>query len=271
MPEDLSANIERFTGFADCYDAYRPTPPAAILDMLAMIAQTERPRLVVDLGCGTGLSTCVWSERAEEVVGIEPSADMRHQAEKRAGKINSSTRFVFREGLSTQTGLPDGCTDIVTCSQSLHWMEPTGTFAEAQRILRPGGVFASIDCDWPPIVGWEAEVAYVEFERGVRDLAKKHGVEDSIKRWSKDGHLERIRQSERFRYVREILAHGVEVGNSDRLVGLAMSQGSLQSLLKLGLSEREIGLDRLRESARRLLGDQPRTWYFGYRVRVGVK
>ena len=39
--------------------------------------------------------------------------------------------------------------DIVTCSQSFHWMEPEPTLAEIARILRPGGVFAAYDYDWP--------------------------------------------------------------------------------------------------------------------------
>jgi SAM-dependent methyltransferase len=38
---------------------------------------------------------------------------------------------------------------LVTCSQSLHWMEPEPTFAEVARILRRGGVFAAYDYDWP--------------------------------------------------------------------------------------------------------------------------
>ena len=35
--------------------------------------------------------------------------------------------------------------------QALHWMEPAPTFGEVARLLRPGGVFAALDCDWPPV------------------------------------------------------------------------------------------------------------------------
>jgi len=51
------------------------------------------------------------------------------------------------ERILAATDLPDGCADIVTCSQSLHWMVPESTFAEVARILRPGGVFATYDYD----------------------------------------------------------------------------------------------------------------------------
>ena len=142
MASDNTSNIERFSGFADCYDSYRPKPPTIIVDILTQLAAVARPRLVVDLGCGTGLSTRIWSGRAEEVIGIDPNADMLRRAE-----VNAAENVRYQDGLSTRTGLPDGCADIVTCSQSLHWMEPAPTFAEAARILRPGGVFAAYDCD----------------------------------------------------------------------------------------------------------------------------
>src|SRR5690606_15398774 len=110
------------------------------------LAAVERPALVVDVGSGTGLSTRLWAGRADQVIGIEPGDDMRRQAE--AQTAAPSVRY--QPGYSTATGLPDACADIVTVSQALHWMEPEPTFAEMARILRPGGVFAAFDCDWPP-------------------------------------------------------------------------------------------------------------------------
>src|SRR5436305_6724630 len=181
---DLSANVERFTGYADCYDAYRPAPPSILAEILTQLAQVERPHLVVDLGSGTGLSTTYWAERAEAVVGVEPSADMRCQAEARttAGNVR------YQEGFSTATGLPDACADIVTCSQSLHWMEPESTFAEIARILRPGGVFAAYDCDWPPTINWAIEQAHQTFLTQLRAAEQTHGFSRDVRSWNKQQH-----------------------------------------------------------------------------------
>src|SRR5437773_12025773 len=66
--------------FAQVYDAYRPVPPDDLLAILALVARTDRPQLVVDLGSGTGLSTRVWAERADEVVGVEPNPRMVERA-----------------------------------------------------------------------------------------------------------------------------------------------------------------------------------------------
>lgn len=165
-PVSVAANIDRFTGFADRYDAVRPRPPAVIADILTLLAGVQQPRLVVDLGSGTGLSTLMWAGRAQEVVGIEPSADMRGQAEARLraeGRTGANLGVRFVDAVSSQSGLPDAMADIVTASQSLHWMNPGPTFAEVGRILRVGGVFGSYDCDWPPTMNWQAERAYSEF------------------------------------------------------------------------------------------------------------
>ena len=75
-------NLDRFSGFADLYDAHRPAPPARLGGVLAAYAGVDRPE-VVDLGSGTGLSSrwaAVW---ASQVVGVEPNPDMRAQAESR--------------------------------------------------------------------------------------------------------------------------------------------------------------------------------------------
>ena len=81
----------------------------------------------------------------------------------------------YREAFAQETGLDDGCADIVTCSQSLHWMEPEPTFAEAARILRPGGVFAAYDYDWPPVVDPELDEAYEEYQRRRAGFRRRHG------------------------------------------------------------------------------------------------
>lgn len=127
--QDLSPIVERFSGFADVYDRYRPSPPSVLLDLLPQLAQVRSPRLVVDLGSGTGLSTRIWAARADEVIGIEPSEDMRREAEARTTADNVS----YRPGFSHETALPASCADVVTVSQALHWMQPRPTFEEAAR------------------------------------------------------------------------------------------------------------------------------------------
>jgi len=276
LPEDSQDRIDHWserllsvsgygrTGFAQGFDRNRPSPPGALLDILCLEAQVERPKLVVDLGSGTGLSTRVWAERADEVVGVEASPEMCVQAEQatEAGNV----RFV--EAYAQATGLPDGVADIVTSSQSFHWMEPRATLAEAARILLPGGVFAAYDYDWPPIVHPEVEAAFEEMlERvGERRVVGGRGR----MRYPKDGHLDQIRESGHFRYARELVCHSRERGNAERIVGMAFSLGPLTVLLDQA-SEKELGLEQLREVSHRVLGEREVEIFLGYRIRIGVK
>jgi ubiquinone/menaquinone biosynthesis C-methylase UbiE len=272
MPDSskrVAANVDRFSGFADVYDRYRPQPPPVIVDILTQLAQCDRPA-VVDLGSGTGLSSMLWAGRAATVTGVEPNPDMRAQAERRADDAGVSN-FRFIEGLSIATGLPDACADIVTCSQSLHWMEPDPTFAEVARILRAGGVFAAYDCDWPPTLNPAAEQAYIACRIQAGRVEQARHIAPHVHQWNKGEHLKRILESGRFRYAREVVIHHVESGDADRLVGVMLSQGEVASLLKHAVSEDEIGITTLREAARRALGESTVPWYWSYRVRLGVK
>lgn len=264
---DFHANVERFTGFADIYDTYRPRPPAALADVLCAFTGVESPDLVVDLGSGTGSSTRYWAGRAGQVIGIEPSADMR----RRAQAATDSPNVTFREGYSHETGLAGGVADIITCSQSLHWMLPDPTFAEAARILRQGGVFAAIDYDWPPVTPrWEAQEAYGRFTAGIRELEREHPVRDGLVNYEKAGHLARMKAGGWFRFTREFMLHHVDEGSAERLIGLALSLGSVQTLLKLGLTPSQIGLDHLRRELDLIMGPAVERWYWTSRIRIGL-
>jgi SAM-dependent methyltransferase len=267
QPMDFSGNIERFSGFADLYDKFRPAPPAILASILTQLARTPYPRLVVDLGSGTGLSTRYWADQAEHVIGIEPTLDMRRQAEAQTEAKNVS----YQEGYSHHTGLPDHCARIVTCSQSLHWMEPQSTFEEAARILSPGGVFTAYDYDWPPTTGhWQAEQAYQECIERIAEADKEFANEKPPLKWEKHEHLSRMRTSGCFRYTKEIVAHHIEQGNAERLIGLLLSQGSVMTLLKNGLSETQLGFDRFRQKVSEALADKSEAWYWSSRIRYGI-
>jgi len=266
-PENISATIERFSGFADAYDRHRPEPPRVLAALLTQIARCSVPELVVDLGCGTGLSSRYWSDKAQQVIGIEPSADMRRTAMERSTAAN----LRFLDGFSHHTGLADRCAQIVTCMQSLHWMEPIGTFEEARRLLSPGGVFAAVDYDWPPLTGsWIADRAWGDCYRRAQQLEAEIAPERQPRRWDKAQHLERMRQSGCFRYVREILVHHIDEGNAERHVGLLRSQGGVMDLLKAGRSSAALGIDALECVSRSELGETAGPWYWSARIRLGV-
>lgn len=293
---ELAANAGRFAGFADLYDDVRPSPPVELAEVLTRYCGERHPA-VVDLGSGTGLSTRWASGWARSVTGVEPNTDMRRVAEQRAP---GNARFVG--GFAHDTGLAGASADVVVAVQSLHWMEPVGTLAEVARVLRPGGVFAAVDCDWPPTVAsaplekawadcrralrvFEARLAEgragAELGRPVRpddpagradsgrDAHRERILAGGVRSWSKDGHLERMHGSGHFGWCHELALHRVEEGDAARFVALFRSQGDYQALRRAGLDDEVLGVTQLAALADAALPGR-RPWWFTYRVRIGV-
>jgi ubiquinone/menaquinone biosynthesis C-methylase UbiE len=154
-------NIERFNGFSVLYDCNRPSAPNEVVKILTTYLQ-DKPKLVVDVGCGTGLSTFIWFGEAEKVIGVEPNDDMREVASSKWEAAQKPSGLKFEKALSHQLGLPNETADIITCSQSFHWMEPQSTLKEFARVLRPKGIFAAYDCDWPPTCDWRLDDHYMK-------------------------------------------------------------------------------------------------------------
>jgi len=294
-----SANPGRFSGFADIYDANRPSPPDELGPLLASYANAVRP-VVVDLGSGSGLSSRWAATWATSVVGVEPSDDMRTVAESRP-----TAGVTYRKGWSHTTGLADRSADVVLAVQAMHWMEPGPTLAEVARLVRPGGVFAVVDADWPPVSGVAgAEEAWVLLHRRIRvfearaaagergdelrrpirdddpalvdeDLADTHrnrAMPGGARSWSKGGHLERLSASGHFGFTRELTFNQAVPGGAERFAALMSSQGSYQGLIRLGLSDEDLGETQFRHEvdiAFRASACFPGL-SFSWRVRLGV-
>ncbi|MFD0675615.1 MULTISPECIES: class I SAM-dependent methyltransferase [unclassified Paenibacillus] len=263
-------NVQRFAGFGALYDENRPTAPQEVVKLLTTYLN-RKPQTVVDVGCGTGLSSFLWLDEAESIIGVEPSDDMRSVALAKWEAMNKPNKLQFVKGLSHQLEVPSATVDIVTCSQSFHWMEPQSTLREFARVLRPGGVFAAYDCDWPPALDWTIEENY----RRINELGDARATElaqdeQRAFKWNKDEHLQNIRSSGLFRYTREIVFHQWEMCNAARYVNIALSQGGLQTALKLGADELHAEVAAFRELVAQVFAGEERPILFGYRMRLGI-
>ena len=232
-----------------------------LFELLPRLAGVDRPTLVVDLGSGTGLSTRPWASFADEVVGIEPNNAMRGFSER--GK---ETNVSYLGSSSYETGLLDASVDIVTASQSLQWMRPERLFPEVGRILRAGGVFCAYNYTVLQTPLWEAAAAFDFVQARKRELRMNLGIDREAAATPNVAWLE---GSGVFSHARELLLHSIEEGDGARLVGFAFSEGSMRTLLEAGVSEEDVGLDRLRAAANAM--QEPLPWLIGYRAWLGLR
>lgn len=128
----------RFAGLAERYERYRPDYPPEAIDAILSRCSLHRGSVLVDVGCGTGISSRAFAARGLHVVGVEPNADMRGRALSVVAPsgIEGPT---YRDGRAEDLGLPDGSADAVLAAQSFHWFAADRALAEFHRVLRQGG------------------------------------------------------------------------------------------------------------------------------------
>ncbi len=129
---------ERFSGLAALYAQCRPDYPREAVDFIMTRCGLGPQSLLVDVGCGTGISSRLFAQRGVPVVGIEPNADMRARAEAEALPAGCPPP-VYRDGRAEATGLADDSADVVLAAQAFHWFEPAAALREFARILKPDG------------------------------------------------------------------------------------------------------------------------------------
>lgn len=267
MDEELRRQLDEsgyaHSGFPSDYDRFRPRPPAAILELLPMLVGADRLRLVVDLGSGTGLSARIWTERADQVVAIEPNDAMRTFAER----VTTARNVRYLGTSSYETGLPDASADLVTAAQSLQWMAPERVFPEVARILRPGGIFCAYNYFVLQTPLWEPEAVFESVLARKGELRSQLGLDQ--RRPGSELSRDLLEASGVFRRTKELVLHSVERGDGERLIGFALSEGSMRTLLEAGTTESEVGLDRLRAVASTIR--EPISWWIGYRAWIGLR
>lgn len=127
------------TAIAATYDGARSYRPEVLRQWLDLVAAhvPSNPRLIVDVGCGTGRFTHPLAERFQaRVIGIDPSRKMLDRARAKL----SGGHVEFRQAPAEQLPLEDGSADVVFMSMMLHHLdEPARAARECRRVLRTGG------------------------------------------------------------------------------------------------------------------------------------
>lgn len=127
------AFTDHFAQVAGHYAAHRPTYPAALFDWLA--DQVPVRDLAWDCATGTGQAAGELARRFSRVVATDASS----------GQIAAATPcsgVEYRTAPAEQSGLEAGSVDLITVAQALHWFDLDSFYAEARRVLKPGGLLA---------------------------------------------------------------------------------------------------------------------------------
>jgi tRNA (cmo5U34)-methyltransferase len=117
-----------------------------------MSASPARPLSLVEIGCGTGMTTQRLLDSRDDIhiLAMDNAPAMVSQARANLAPYVAGQRLEIRESdaLSALRSLPDDSVDIIASAYALHNFLSgyrSQVLAEIRRVLKPGGVFVNGD------------------------------------------------------------------------------------------------------------------------------
>src|SRR6516162_3509363 len=163
-----SAPTERFSNRVEDYVKYRPHYSPEVVDALREACGLSPRHVVVDVGCGTGLLAKIFLEDGNQVIGIEPNAEMRQAGEQ---FLSQHSKFSMVGGMAEATTLPDRCADFVIAGQAFHWFQAESTRTEFARIVKPEG--------WVVLIWHDRDLESTPFLRAYEDFLQRYATDYS--------------------------------------------------------------------------------------------
>lgn len=124
---------DHFSSASDAYAAFRPTYPAALYAWLAGLCGMRAT--VWDCATGNGQAARGLAAHFGRVVATDASSEQIRHALPHPG-------VDYRVAPAEASGLAAASVDLVTVAQAAHWFDLPRFYAEARRVLKPGGVLA---------------------------------------------------------------------------------------------------------------------------------
>jgi demethylmenaquinone methyltransferase / 2-methoxy-6-polyprenyl-1,4-benzoquinol methylase len=182
---------------------------------------------VLDVATGTGAVAIEIARRTEaHVVGLDQSPEMLAHARERIDRAGLGDRIELFEGRAEDLPFADGSFAALSFTYLLRYVaDPAATMRELARVVRPGGVVASLEFGVPPRplprAAWELYVrlglpaAGALVSEGWKEVGRFLGP--SIRELYSGGGLERVLDCwlaagiEELRYQRLSLGGGIVV------------------------------------------------------------
>jgi ubiquinone/menaquinone biosynthesis C-methylase UbiE len=184
-------------------------------ELLRAALSGRRFESVIEIGCGTGKNTVFLAEIADALLALDFSEQMLAQARSKMS-ASSATHVRFAQAdITTTWPSGDASANLVTCNLVLEHIEDLdAVFAEAARVLRPGGWFVVHELH--PFKQYGGTKA--RFERGAEIVEVDvfvHHVSDFLRAAARSG-LQLVQLDERW--------HADDAGKPPRLLALVFAK-----------------------------------------------
>jgi demethylmenaquinone methyltransferase/2-methoxy-6-polyprenyl-1,4-benzoquinol methylase len=169
---------------------------------------------VLDVATGTGLVARELASKNVRVVGLDQSPAMVARGVEAVRRRGLEDRVRFTLGQAQALPFADGSLDAVTFTYLLRYVDdPAATVAELVRVLRPGGVMASLEFHLPPeswaragwfaytrsampLVGWTVSNEWYRtgrfLARSITEFVERYPLPVQVRWWQEAG-MRRVR------------------------------------------------------------------------------
>jgi demethylmenaquinone methyltransferase / 2-methoxy-6-polyprenyl-1,4-benzoquinol methylase len=117
---------------------------------------SARNKMILDVAAGTaGVSIQIARRTAATVIGVDLTEQMLRQGRQNVAEAGQASRISLVAGRAEQLPFPDATFDALTFTYLLRYVDdPQATLAELARVVKPGGLVASLEFLAPPSPFW---------------------------------------------------------------------------------------------------------------------
>ena len=124
---------DHFSGHSGSYAEFRPRYPETLFEYIA--SQCAGHDRAWDCATGNGQAARSLTAHFKNVIATDASDEQIANAKPCVG-------VHFHTAVAEDCGLQESSVDLVTVAQAMHWFDIDKFFAEADRVLKPGGILA---------------------------------------------------------------------------------------------------------------------------------
>jgi SAM-dependent methyltransferase len=125
---------DHFSKQAADYAIFRPGYPQKLFIYLGSVAPSRQ--LAWDCGTGNGQAAVGLASVFDRVIATDAS-------EKQIANAQPHEHVEYRVAPAENSGIESETVDLIMVAQALHWFDLNRFYAEARRVLKPGGVLAA--------------------------------------------------------------------------------------------------------------------------------
>jgi ubiquinone/menaquinone biosynthesis C-methylase UbiE len=134
----------------------RPPYPDALFELLAELL-VDQPRVVLDLGCGTGSIACRLAPIVDRVDAVDFSAPMVEEGRRSPGGDHPALRWIVGRAEDAPLQPPYA---MITAGASLHWMDWDIVLPRLGEVLTSRGLLVLVnEGQVPP--PWQADLVAI--------------------------------------------------------------------------------------------------------------